>query len=207
MHDSPLVDRVSFLWVKAVLALKSLSGCFPRFYRIKYAPCLENTCNHGINARIRHGSMYPGEFIRLYHTGEEKRSIRNASIKSKRIKKQVILGGLYRYHERGEIVIDTQKISKILEAVGKLLSDSYLLSYTNGTHVVLFLPDKHDEVKGLLSKEAGKFEGCCFYFDDFSVALWQDVDDAVGFQGETICCLEFFEDTITRNFHWRKKTT
>jgi hypothetical protein len=102
-------------------------------------------------------------------------------------------------------VVDAQKYATIIDSVRKLLDDSYLLSYTDGTHVLFFLPEKHDHVKELLSREAVKFEGCCYYFDGYSAALWQDVEDAVGFRGETICCLEFFEEKITRDFHWRKK--
>jgi hypothetical protein len=105
----------------------------------------------------------------------------------------------------GAIMIDMQKYAEIMEIIRKNLNDSYLLSYTDTTHVLFFLPDKHDEIKELLCRKADRFEGCCYYFKNFSVALWQDVDDAIGFRGETICCIEFFEDEINRNFHWRKK--
>jgi DNA-directed RNA polymerase subunit RPC12/RpoP len=103
------------------------------------------------------------------------------------------------------MVIDTQKFAKIIESIRGILKKSYLLSYTNSTHVLLFQSSKHDEVKDLLSKLADRYEGCCFYFKDFSVALWQDVEDAIGFQGDPVCCVEFFENEINRNFHWRKK--
>jgi hypothetical protein len=102
-------------------------------------------------------------------------------------------------------LIDTQKIAKIVETLREILGKSYLLSYTNATHVLLFLPEKHDEVKKLLHIECRHDEGCCYYFKDFSVALWQDVDDAVGFQGDVVCCVEFFEKEVNRDFHWRKR--
>jgi len=102
-------------------------------------------------------------------------------------------------------VINTQKFAKIIEPIRGILKESYLLSYTNSTHVLLFKPDRHNEVKDLLSKSTDRHEGCCFYFKDFSVALWQDVEDAIGFQGDPVCCVEFFENEINRNFHWRKK--
>jgi hypothetical protein len=102
------------------------------------------------------------------------------------------------------MVIYTKNIAGIIDSIREILKESYLLSYSNATHVVLFRPDKHDEIKDLLSELAVHHEGCCFYFKDFSVALWQDVEDAIGFQGESVCCVEFFEKEINRNFHWRK---
>ena len=104
-------------------------------------------------------------------------------------------------------MIDTHKFEKMVDTIRQVLGNSYLLSYGAETYVLLFLPEKYKEIKNLLSNLTDRCEGCCYYFKDFSVALWQDVEDAVGFQGESVCCVEFFEGEVNRNFHWRRKQT
>jgi hypothetical protein len=101
-------------------------------------------------------------------------------------------------------VVNIEKYQTTIDAMKKVLGNSYLLSYTTFTHIILFLPGKYDKIKELLHSDAVRYEGCCYYFKNFSVALWQDVEDAVGFQGEIVCCAEFFEGKINRDFHWRK---
>lgn len=103
-------------------------------------------------------------------------------------------------------MIDIERVDYLLKLVKEKLSSSYLLGFNNKTYVVVFEPQKTEELKNLLEENCATHEGICYYFFGFSVAMWEDVCDMIGFKGEHVCCIEVFEGyKINREFYWRHK--
>jgi hypothetical protein len=85
------------------------------------------------------------------------------------------------------------------------LKDSFLMSFYLKTYVIDFKPDKYDQLSHFLAILSKKHAGCCYYFDGYSVALWQDLENVVGFNNEIVCCAEIFEgDKIEKDFYFLK---
>jgi hypothetical protein len=103
-------------------------------------------------------------------------------------------------------MIDLERVGYLVDLLKKALSDSYLLGFNNKTYVVVFNPEKIAEIKTLLEKNCATCEGICYYFFGFSVVIWEDVYDVIGFKGESVCCVEIFEGKeINKEFYWRYK--
>ena len=103
-------------------------------------------------------------------------------------------------------MIDVERAGYLIDLIKKNLFDSYLLSYANKTYVIIFRSEKVDEIKRLLEINSARCEGICYYFFGFSVAVWEDVYDVIGFKGESVCCVEIFDGSeINKEFYWRYK--
>lgn len=87
------------------------------------------------------------------------------------------------------------------------LGRSYLISFFSKTIVVVFKPCVYDDMVMFLKESCESSAGCCYYFTGYSVALWQDIEDVIGFRDEVVCVMEIFlnGDKINREFYWRAK--
>jgi hypothetical protein len=103
-------------------------------------------------------------------------------------------------------MIDIERVGYLVNLLKETLTDSYLLGFNNKTNVIIFRPEKTKEIKDVLSLNSAHHEGICYFFFGFSVAVWEDVYDVIGFKGEPVCCVEIFEGCeINKEFYWRYK--
>ena len=103
-------------------------------------------------------------------------------------------------------MIDLERAGYLISLLKEKLSDSYLLGFNNKTYVIVFKPEKTSDVKTLLEENSATYSGICYFFFGFSVALWEDVFDVIGFKGEIVSCIEVFEGAqINKEFYWRHK--
>lgn len=101
-------------------------------------------------------------------------------------------------------MIDLERFGYLVNLIREKLSDSYLLGFNNKTYVIVFKPEKLEEVKQILETTSADYGGICFYYFGYSVALWDDLYDVIGFKGENVCCLEIFDgNNINKEFYWR----
>jgi len=101
-------------------------------------------------------------------------------------------------------MIDISEIPIAL--IKKKLNGSYLLGFNNKSYVIVFKPNKYGSLDKFLSKSSLTHEGCCYYFNGYSIALWDDLTDVIGFHDEHVCCLEIFQgNNITRDFYYRTR--
>jgi hypothetical protein len=103
-------------------------------------------------------------------------------------------------------MVDIERIGYLVNLIKEKLSDSYLLGLNSKTYVIVFKPEKLEEVKKILEVNSASYGGVCFYFFGYSVALWDDLYDVIGFKGEGVCCVEIFDGSeINKEFYWRHK--
>jgi hypothetical protein len=95
------------------------------------------------------------------------------------------------------------QLDLLIVNIRNILKDFYLLSFKLRTFVIIFLPEKYEELQFFLANHSEHHAGCCYYFSKYSVALWQDLEDVIGFKNEVVCVIEIFEEKINRDFYWR----